>query len=63
MDKEIVTTKIERASLRLLKQIAAHTNERMTDVLRRLIAAEWAHLQQEMRHEGEARLQDGTGPQ
>jgi hypothetical protein len=40
MDKDIVTTKIERRSLKKLRIIAATTEETQTDVLERLLSAE-----------------------
>ena len=42
---DIVTTKIERDSLRKLKIIAAIKKERMTDVLLRLIDNEFEEIQ------------------
>jgi len=46
MDKDIITTKIKRESLRQLKIIAAMTGETMLAVLERLLAAELRRLQE-----------------
>lgn len=45
MKETLVTTKIERSSLQHLKVIAALTRERMTDVLKRLLATELERVQ------------------
>ncbi len=46
MDKDIVTTKIKRQSLKKLKIIAASTEETQTEVLERLLSAELNRVKQ-----------------
>jgi hypothetical protein len=55
------TMMVWKKTHKLLRLIAAHTDESMVEVMHRLAQAEYQHLQKDLNNESRTRLQDQTG--
>ena len=55
------TMRIWKKTHKLLRLIAAHTDESMVEVMHRLAEAEYQRVQKDLKDESDTRIQDRTG--